>query len=119
MIIKMPTEILEMNETIQNDNIVENISEIKNNENVCVLDNHWRELVKAREKRLTQKDEVINNLEKELEKEQAINKLSLALNDKFTVLRHYIQDIEETKQELNRMMILVNDLIDDIEDHFI
>ena len=115
----MPTEILEMNETIQNDNIVENISEIKNNENVCVLDNHWRELVKAREKSLTQKDEVINNLEKELEKEQAINKLSLALNDKFTVLRHYIQDIEETKQELNRMMILVNDLIDDIEDHFI
>ena len=115
----MPTEILEMNESIQNDNIVESIKEINTNENVCVLDNHWRELVKAREKRLTEKDEVINNLELQVEKEQAINKLSSTMNDKFTVLRHYIQDIEDLKQDLCKKMVLVNDLIDDLENHFI
>lgn len=112
----MPTEILEMNESIQNDNIVESIQEINTNEN------HWRELVKAREKRLTEKDQVINNLELQIDREageQAVNKLSSAMNDKFTVLRHYIQDIEDLKEELCKKMVLVNDLIDDLEDHFI
>lgn len=123
MIIKMPTEILEMNETTQNDNIVESITEIKSNENVCVLDNHWRELVKAHEKRLTEKDEVINILEKQLEAHQAINEkevqLDLSLLDKFTLLRHKIQDLENIKQELTTKMVQVNDLVDHLEDHFI
>jgi len=118
----MPTEILEMNESIQNDNIVESITEL-NNDKVCILDNHWRELVKAHEKRLTEKDQVINILEKQLEAHQVIddkeNKLDLSLSNKFTVLRHYIQDIEDLKQDLCKKMVLVNDLIDDLDDHFI
>ena len=68
----MPTEILEYNEQKQNDNVTESVIEIKSNENVCVLNNHWRELVKVHEKRLTEKDQVINALEKQLEAHQVI-----------------------------------------------
>ena len=121
----MPTEILEHNEAKQNDNVNESIIEIKSTENVCVLNNHWRELVKAHEKRLTEKDEVINALEKQLEAHQVIEDRDItdkdfcdrdAFMDAFTLLRHKLQDLEELKQQFINSMNDIHDMVDKVEE---
>ena len=123
----MPTEILEYNEQKQNDNVNESIIEIKSSENVCVLNNHWRELVKAHEKRLTEKDQVINALEKQLEAHQIIEDRNTDITDKdfcdrdafvdtFTLLRHKVQDLEELKQQFIKSMNDIHDMLDDLEE---
>lgn len=121
----MPTEILEHNEAKQNDNVNESIIEIKSTENVCVLNNHWRELVKAHEKRLTEKDEVINALEKQLEAHQVIEDKDItdndfcdrdAFTDAFTLLRHKLQDLEELKQQFINSMNDIHDMVDKVEE---
>lgn len=121
----MPSEILEHNETNQNDNVNESIIEIKSTKNVCVLDNHWRELVKQREKRLTEKDEVINALEKQLEAHQVIEDNDItdkdfcdrdAFIDSFTILRHKIQELEEIKQQYINSLNDIHDMVDKLEE---
>ena len=121
----MPSEILEHNETNQNDNVNESIIEIKSTKNVCVLDNHWRELVKQREKRLTEKDEVINALEKQLEAHQVIEDNDItdrdfcdrdAFIDSFTILRHKLLELEEIKQQYINSLNDIHDIVDKLEE---
>ena len=115
----MPTEILEHNEANQNDNVNESIVEIKSTENVCVLNNHWRILVKAHEKRLTEKDEVINALEKQLEAHQVIEDKDVKSRDfmdAFTLLRHKIQELEQFKMTYINTLNDIHDMVDKIEE---
>ena len=121
----MPTEILEHNEANQNDNVNESIVEIKSTENVCVLNNHWRILVKAHEKRLTEKDEVINALEKQLEAHQVIEDKDVtdkdfcdrdAFMDSFTLLRHKIQELEDFKYKYIKSLNDIHDMVDKVEE---
>ncbi len=116
----MPTEILEYNEQKQNDNVTESVIEIKSNENVCVLNNHWRELVKVHEKRLTEKDQVINALEKQLEAHQLIEdkdvNTDITFMDAFTLLRHKVQDLEELKEKFIKYMNDIHDMLDSLEE---
>ena len=119
----MPSEILEHNEANQNDNITESIvdslDQIKPGENVCVLNNHWRVLVKAHEKRLTEKDEVINALEKQLEAHQVIEDKDVKSRDfmdAFTLLRHKIQELEQFKMTYINALNDIHNLVDKIEE---
>jgi len=101
-----------------------------------------RKQLMERESSLTNRDEVINHLENELKKMRTIiakkdviidtykkhvksqdeeqeKAIKLTLGDKFTLLRHQVQDLEELKEAFNNQMYQVNDLIDDLEEHFL
>tara|TARA_R110001606_G_scaffold383319_2_gene545566 strand:+ start:760 stop:1203 length:444 start_codon:yes stop_codon:yes gene_type:complete len=83
--------------------------------------NHLENQMKKMEEISTKKDVIIDTYKKHVKSqdEQKEKAIKLTLGDKFTLLRHQVQDLEELKEAFNYQMEQVHDLIDDLEEHFL